>query len=84
MSAVALVLAMSSLGYAQKQLSLLATVTDPGGSETVTLQPTDVHVAENGEAATVVKIEPVQRMPKLQVLIDNGTGIPSESIGARR
>lgn len=84
MSAVALVLMTSSIGYAQNQLALLATVTDPSGGETVTLTANDIRVAENGEAATVVKVEAVQRTPKLQVLIDNGIGVPPESIGDLR
>ena len=84
MSTVALVLAASSIGYAQKQLALLATVTDPAGGDTLILDPASVHVSENGQPATIVKVEPVQRMPKLQVLIDNGIGIPSESIGDLR
>ncbi len=85
MAAVTLVLAASSIGYAQKQMALLATVTDPGGGDTVTLDPTnDVRVTEDGQPATIVKIEPVQRLPKLQVLIDNGLGMPSESIADLR
>jgi hypothetical protein len=84
MSAVALVLAMSSIGFAQKQLAVLATVSDAAGGDTVTLDPASVHVSENGQPATIVKVEPVQRMPKLQVLIDNGLGMPSESIADLR
>jgi hypothetical protein len=81
---VTLVLAGTSLINAQKQLALLATVTDPAGGEAVTLDPKDVRVTENDQLATIVRVEPVQRVPKLQVLIDNGLGIPSESIGDLR
>jgi hypothetical protein len=81
---VTLVLAGTSLLNAQKQLALLATVTDPSGAESVALEAKEVHVTENGQPATVVKVEPVQRVPKLQILIDNGLGMPSESIGDLR
>ena len=69
---------------AQKQLSLLATITDPNGAEVTTIDPTEVRVLENDVAATVVKVEAVERVPKLQVLVDNGSGMPSESLGDLR
>ena len=69
---------------AQRQLSLLATVTDPNGAEVAAIDPKDVRITENGNAATVLKVEPVDRVPKVQVLIDNGIGMPPESIGDLR
>ena len=69
---------------AQRQLSLLATITDPSGAEVTTIDPKDVRVTENGQAANVLKVEPVDRVPKVQVLIDNGIGMPPESIGDLR
>jgi hypothetical protein len=83
-AAAAVVLTASSMLSAQKQLALLATVTDAGGGETAAIDPTTVHVNEDGQPATVVKIDPVKRVPKLQVLIDNGIGMPAESIGDLR
>jgi hypothetical protein len=69
---------------AQRQIQLIATVTDPAGGEVTAIEAKDVRVLENGAAATVVKVEPVNRVPKVQILIDNGTGMPSESIGDLR
>jgi hypothetical protein len=69
---------------AQRQLSLIATITDPNGAEVTTIDPKDVRVTENGEVATVLKVEPIERAPKVQVLIDNGIGMPPESIGDLR
>jgi hypothetical protein len=69
---------------AQKQIALLVTVTDPGGSEVTTLEAKDVRVLENGAEATVTKVEPVNRVPKVQILIDNGIGMPAESLGDLR
>jgi len=61
---------------AQTQFTLLAALTDPASGKPVeTLTPTDVQVTEDGVAATIVKIEPVVRSVKVQVLIDNGAGI---------
>ena len=82
--AAGLILACSSPALAQKQLVLLATVTDPSGNEISTIDPKDVRVAENGQPATVVAVDAVQRVPKLQVLLDTGVGIPAESIGDLR
>jgi hypothetical protein len=83
-SALVLILAASSGVFAQKQLALLATITDPAGGDVATIDPMDVKVVENGQNATVLKVDAVQRVPKLQVLIDNGIGMPSESIGDLR
>lgn len=81
---VALCVAAAAGVHAQKQLSLMATVTDPTGAEVTTLDPKDVRVLENDVAATVLKVEPVERVPKLQILVDNGSGMPSESLGDLR
>jgi hypothetical protein len=81
----AVVLCFTASGLlAQRQLSLLATITDPSGAEVTTIDPKDVRVTENGQAANVLKVEPVDRVPKVQVLIDNGIGMPQESIGDLR
>jgi hypothetical protein len=82
-TAVAVCLATAGV-LAQKQLSLIATITDPNGAEVTTVNPADVRVQENGVAATVLKVEPIERVPKLQVLVDNGSGMPSESLGDLR
>jgi len=72
---VTMALSCAALG-AQAQFTLLATVTDPAsGKPAETLTPGDVRVLEDGVTATVVKVEPVVRTVKLQVLIDNGIGV---------
>jgi len=82
--AAAVVLGLCMPALAQKQISLLATITDPGGAPIDTLDPSAVRVMENGANASIVKIEPLVRTPKVQILIDNGTGMPPEAIGDLR
>src|SRR5688572_5348813 len=61
---------------AQAQFTLLVAVVDSAsGSPVETLTPADVRVTEDGLAANVVKIEPVVRSIKVQLLIDNGAGM---------
>jgi hypothetical protein len=83
-AALTLILAGSSPAFAQKQISLLALITNPNGPEVPSVQPADVAVNENGKPQKVVKVEPMQRMPKVQILIDNGVGMPAESLGDLR
>jgi hypothetical protein len=72
---VALGLSAAAVG-AQTQFTLLAALTDPASGKPVeTLTPADVQVTEDGVAGTNVKIEPVVRSVKVQVLIDNGAGM---------
>ena len=78
------VLCLSLPVQAQKQISLLATVTDPAGAPIETIELSAVRAMENGAAATAVKVEPLVRTPKVQILIDNGSGMPPESIGELR
>jgi hypothetical protein len=80
---VALCFATSDL-LAQRQISLLATVTDPNGTEITAIEAKDVRITENGAAATILKVEPVNRVPKVQIILDNGIGMPPESIGDLR
>ena len=61
---------------AQAQFTLLAAVVDPlTGNPAGTLTPADVQVTEDGVTARVLKVEPVVRSVKVQVLIDNGLGM---------
>ncbi len=70
-----LLLSTAGLG-AQQQFTLLATILDPQkGTPAETVAPADVHIAEDGADAKVVKVDPVVRTVKVQVLIDNGVGI---------
>jgi len=80
---IALVLCSANL-HAQRQLQLLVAVTDPNGGEVTAIDAADVRVLENGVEGKVVKVDVVDRMPKVQVLIDNGIGMPPESIADLR
>ena len=72
---IAVALSGAALG-AQAQITLLASFVEPGSGKPVeTLTPADVSVTEDDLTATIVKIEPVVRSVKVQVLIDNGIGI---------
>lgn len=75
---------VSAAVLAQRQLQLTATISDPTGAEVTTVPAQDVRISEDGQAATILKTEVVTRPPKVQVLIDNGTGFPSEAIGTLR
>lgn len=82
MSAMAIALATTTL-LAQKQLAMLASVSTATGQD-VQITAADVEVTEDGKRIPVSKVELAPRVPKLQILIDNGLGIPSASIGDLR
>jgi hypothetical protein len=69
---------------AQKQIQLLATISDPSGAEVTNLQPADLKVTEDDKDLSISNVQSVQRLPKLQILIDNGIGVPSTSLGDLR
>jgi hypothetical protein len=75
--AIVFVLGLFTAGlYAQQQFTLLATILDPQkGTPAETVAAADVHVMEDGAEAKVLKVEPVVRTVKVQVLLDNGVGI---------
>jgi len=83
--AAAMVIGAATTGVlAQQQFRLIATVVDPNGAEVATVAATDVRVSEDGMPATVVEVEAIERVPKVQLLIDNGIGMPNASIGDLR
>ena len=83
-TAAALCLASTGL-LAQKPLVILATITDPSGAEVTSVDPKDIVFTENGKEGTVVKVEVTSGVvPKLQLLVDNGAGMPPESLGDLR
>src|SRR5215212_89918 len=86
LAAMAIALCLMATGlFAQQQIVLVATITDPTGAEVTSVDPADVEFTENGIAGTVVKVEAVAAViPKIQILIDNGLGIPSASLGDLR
>jgi hypothetical protein len=75
---------MTTPALAQKQVTLLATVTDPTGAPVTTVDPARLNVTENGSALKVLKVEPVTRVPKLHLLVDAGVGLPPEALGELR
>jgi hypothetical protein len=86
LAATAIALCLTATGLlGQQQIVLVATITDPTGAEVTSVDPADVEFTENGTAGTVVKVEAVAAViPKIQILIDNGLGIPSASLGDLR
>ena len=72
------------LAHAQKQITLLATLTDPAGAPVAAVDATRVTVTENGTALKVLKVEEVNRVPKLHLLVDAGVGLPPEALGQLR
>src|SRR6478672_15213 len=61
---------------AQNQFTLLATILDPQkGTPAEKVAAADVHVMEDGADAKVLKVDPVVRTVKVQVLLDNGVGM---------
>jgi hypothetical protein len=80
-----LALSVTATGlHAQRQLTLMATVTDPNGSEVAALTPGDIKFSENGTDGKALKVEAIDSVPKLQILIDNGVGIGAESLSDLR
>jgi hypothetical protein len=80
---VAVVLPAAAL-RAEAQFTLLASFVERGtGNPVETVTSGDLSVTEDGLPATVVKVEPVVRSVKVQVLIDNGAGI-GRNIGELR
>jgi hypothetical protein len=69
---------------AQQQFQVRVRLTDATGAPVATATPENFRVAEDGIDATVVSVEPVTAALKMQILIDNGNGIPSESLGILR
>jgi hypothetical protein len=70
---------------AQQQISLLATVLEPLTNLPVeSLDAADVRVSEDGVVGKVVRVEVVNRVVKVQLLVDNGVGVGSDSIGELR
>ena len=61
---------------AQAPLTLLASFVDPAsGNPPETLMAAEISVTEDDVAAKVVKVEPVIRSVRIEVLVDNGLGI---------
>jgi hypothetical protein len=70
--------------HAQQQFQLLASVVDGIGGPVAALQPSDIHVLENGVAARILKVEIASFPVKLQLLVDNGIGLGGDNISHLR
>ena len=86
LGATAIALCLASTGvFAQKEVVLRATITDPTGAEVTTINPADVSFTENGVEGKIIKVELVAAVvPKVQILVDNGLGMPAASLGDLR
>ena len=85
LTAVAVVWCLATSGaHAQQQIQLYASIVDGTGAPVATIQPTDIHVMENGVEAKILKIESVSVPVKLQLLVDNGVGLGGDNISHLR
>jgi hypothetical protein len=64
-------------------LVFFASVVDSTGAPVASLTPDDLKVVENGVEGKIVKIEPIDWPIKVQLLIDNGTGMESALVQIR-
>jgi hypothetical protein len=69
---------------AQRQLLLYATILDGKGAAPAELKPEDVKVQENGTDLKILKVEPIEWTTKVQILLDNGSGIGTSNINQLR
>ena len=79
-----LVCVFASGASAQRQLLLYATILDGNGAPPAALKPEDVKVQENGTDLKIVKVEPIEWTTKVQILLDNGTGIGASNLNTLR
>jgi hypothetical protein len=69
--------------HAQNTVTFFASVLDDKGAPVTTLAAEDFKVAENGVEGKVAKIEPIDWPVKVQLLIDNGTGMETALVQIR-
>ena len=69
--------------HAQNTVTFFASVVDDKGAPVTALAPEDFKVAENGVEGKVAKIEPIDWPVKVQLLIDNGTGMETALVQIR-
>ena len=69
---------------AQRQLLLYATILDSKGAPAATVTPEDVKVQENDTDLKILKVEPIEWTTKVQILIDNGSGIGGNNLNQLR
>ena len=69
--------------HAQSTLTFFASVVDATGAPVASLAPEDLKLQENGVEGKIVKIEPIDWPIKVQLLIDNGTGMDQALVQIR-
>jgi hypothetical protein len=69
---------------AQRQIQLYATILDSTGAPAATVRPEDVRVSENDTELKILKVEPIEWKTKVQILLDNGSGIGSANLNQLR
>ena len=69
---------------AQRQLQLYATILDSKGAPAATVTPEDVRVQENDTDLKILKVEPIEWTTKVQIRIDNGSGIGGNNLNQLR
>jgi hypothetical protein len=70
---------------AQQQVTLLANLLDPTtNAAPETIDVADVRVTEDGATGKTIRVEVINRVVKLQLMVDNGAGIGPENIGELR
>ncbi|HLG59489.1 MAG TPA: VWA domain-containing protein [Vicinamibacterales bacterium] len=68
---------------AQNTMQFFACLVDSSGAPVSTLGPDDLRIAEGGVEGKIVKIEPIDWPVKVQILIDNGTGMEQALVQIR-
>ena len=70
---------------AQQQFTLLASIVDPAtNASPEKIDAGELRVLEDGVTGKVLRVDAVDRVVKVQVLVDNGAGVGSESIADLR
>jgi hypothetical protein len=69
---------------AQRQIQLYATIVDGTGAPAASVTPADVRVLENDVEAKILKVEAIEWTTKVQILLDNGSGIGSNNLNQLR
>jgi hypothetical protein len=70
---------------AQQPITLLASIVDPATNATPEkIDAGELRVLEDGVTGKVLRVEAVDRVVKVQVLVDNGAGVGSDSIADMR
>ena len=70
---------------AQQQFTLLASIVDPAtNASPEKMDAGELRVLEDGVTGKVLRVDAVDRVVKVQVLVDNGAGVGSDSIADLR